>query len=149
MFEQCGFSLAVYWKKEKNTAHSESKIRYKEDIDKFVSAELPDPFTDLSLFQILTKCMVRGPCGTTNINSPCMKEGQCYKSFPKQFKDDTEKNVSGYPIYRRKATEPVQVGKYSFDNRRVVPYHPWLLNTTSAELPPYLEAPTAIKFTAQ
>ncbi|GBN68961.1 hypothetical protein AVEN_47222-1 [Araneus ventricosus] len=109
------------------TLDSESKIRTKHDIDKFVSAELPDPCTDLRLFQIVTKCMVHGSCGTININSPCMRDGQCCKSFPKQFKDDTEENVNGYPIYRRRATEPAQVGKYSIDNRWVVPYNPWLL----------------------
>ncbi|GBO31561.1 hypothetical protein AVEN_252067-1, partial [Araneus ventricosus] len=81
------------------TLDSESKIRTKDDIDKFVSAELLDPCTDLRLFQIVTKCMVHGPCGTININSPCMRDGQCCKSFPKQFKDDTEENVNGYPIY--------------------------------------------------
>ncbi|GBM60230.1 hypothetical protein AVEN_273536-1 [Araneus ventricosus] len=111
------------------TLDSESKIRTEDDIDKFVSAELPDPCTDLRLFQIVTKCMVHGPCGTININSPYMRDGQCCKSFPKQFKDDTEENVNGYPIYRRRATEPVQVGKYSFDNRWVGPYNPWLLKT--------------------
>ncbi|GBL74446.1 hypothetical protein AVEN_220506-1 [Araneus ventricosus] len=116
------------------TLDSESKIRTKDDIDKFVSAELPDPCTDLRLFQIVTKCMVHGPCGTININSPCMRVGQCCKSFPKQFKDDTEENVNGYPIYRRRATEPVQVGKYSIDNRWVVPYNPWLLKTFNAHI---------------
>ncbi|GBN52918.1 hypothetical protein AVEN_68115-1 [Araneus ventricosus] len=40
------------------TLDSESKIRTKDDIDKFVSAELPDPCTDLRLFQIVTKCML-------------------------------------------------------------------------------------------
>ncbi|GBM64363.1 hypothetical protein AVEN_11016-1 [Araneus ventricosus] len=91
------------------TLDSESKIRTKDDIDKFARAELPDPCTDLRLFEIVTKCMVHGPCGTININSPCMRDGQCCKSFPKQFKDDTEENVNGYPIYRRRATEPVQL----------------------------------------
>ncbi|GBN51856.1 hypothetical protein AVEN_206503-1 [Araneus ventricosus] len=43
------------------TLDSESKIRTKDDIDKFVSAELPDPCTELRLFQIVTKCMVHGP----------------------------------------------------------------------------------------
>ncbi|GBM44049.1 hypothetical protein AVEN_223172-1 [Araneus ventricosus] len=114
------------------TLDSESKIRTKDDIDKFVSAELPDPCTDLRLFQIVTKCMVHGPCG--NINSPCMRDGQCCKSFPKQFKDDTEENVNGYPIYQRRATEPVQVGKYSIDNRWVVPYNPWLLKKFNAHI---------------
>ncbi|GBN39899.1 hypothetical protein AVEN_27395-1 [Araneus ventricosus] len=41
------------------TLDSESKIRTKDDIDNFVSAELP--CTDLRLFQIVTKCMVHGP----------------------------------------------------------------------------------------
>ncbi|GBN21339.1 hypothetical protein AVEN_70823-1 [Araneus ventricosus] len=113
---------------------SESKIRTEDDIDKFVSAELTDPCTDLRLFQIVTKCMVHDPCGTININSPCMRDGQCCKSFPKQFMDDTEENVNGYPIYRRRATEPVQVGKYSIDNRWVVPYNPWLLKKFNAHI---------------
>ncbi|GBN41059.1 hypothetical protein AVEN_127452-1 [Araneus ventricosus] len=116
------------------TLDSDSKIRTKDDIDKFVSAELPDPCTDLRFFQIVTKCMVHGPCGTININSPCMRDGQCCKSFPKQFKDDTEENVNGYPIYRRRATEPVQIGKYSIDNRWVVPYNPWLLKKFNAHI---------------
>ncbi|GBN56354.1 hypothetical protein AVEN_158031-1 [Araneus ventricosus] len=116
------------------TLDSESKIRTKDDIDKFVSAELLYPYTDLRLFQIVTKCMVHAPCRTININSPCMRDGQCCKSFPKQFKDDTEENVNGYPIYRRRATEPVQVGKYSIDNRWVVPYNPWLLKKFNAHI---------------
>ncbi|GBM17754.1 hypothetical protein AVEN_170831-1 [Araneus ventricosus] len=121
------------------TLDSESKIRTKDDIDKFVSAELPDPYTDLRLFQIVTKCMVHGPCGTININSPCMRDGQCCKSFPKQFKDDTEENVNGYPIYRRRATEPVQVGKYSIDNRWVVPYNLWLLKVSDYVRRPFFK----------
>ncbi|GBN32331.1 hypothetical protein AVEN_206086-1 [Araneus ventricosus] len=116
------------------TLDSESKIRTKDDIDKFVSAELPYPCIDLRLFKIVTKCMVHGPCGTININSPCMRDGQCCKSFPKQFKDDTDENVNGYPIYRRTATEPVQVGKYSIDNRWIVPYNPWLLKKFNAHI---------------
>ncbi|GBN07178.1 hypothetical protein AVEN_90312-1 [Araneus ventricosus] len=116
------------------TLDSESKIRTKDDIDKFLSAELPDPCTDLRLFQIVTKCKVHGPCGTININSPCMRDGQCCKSFLKQFKDDTEENVNGYPIYRRRATEPVQVGKYSIDNRWVVSYNPWLIKKFNAHI---------------
>ncbi|GBM43711.1 hypothetical protein AVEN_150965-1 [Araneus ventricosus] len=63
-----------------------------------------------------------------------MRDGQCCKSFPKQFKDDTEENVNGYPIYRRRATEPVQVGKYSIDNRWVVPYNLWLLKKFNAHI---------------
>ncbi|GBM82186.1 hypothetical protein AVEN_179500-1 [Araneus ventricosus] len=106
----------------------------KDDIGKFVSAERPDPCTDLRLFQIVTKCMVHGPCGLININFPCMRYGQCCKSFPKQFKDDTEEKGNVYPIYRRRATEPVQVVKYSIYNRSVVPYNPWLLKKFNAHI---------------
>ncbi|GBM42282.1 hypothetical protein AVEN_234999-1 [Araneus ventricosus] len=78
-----------------------------------------------------------------------MNDGQCCKSFPKQFKDDTEENVNGYPIYRRRVTEPVQVGKYSIVNRWVVPYNPWLLNKLLHTLmlkfvPQYVRAPEAM-----
>ncbi|GBM85357.1 hypothetical protein AVEN_91062-1, partial [Araneus ventricosus] len=55
-----------------------------------------------------------------------------YYTFNKS--DDTEENVNGYPIYRRRATEPVQVGKYSIDNRWVVPYNPWLLKKFNAHI---------------
>ncbi|GBM43740.1 hypothetical protein AVEN_153380-1 [Araneus ventricosus] len=44
------------------TLDSERKIRTNsKNSDNFVSAELPDPCTDLRLFQIVTKCMVHGP----------------------------------------------------------------------------------------
>ncbi|GBM72301.1 ATP-dependent DNA helicase pif1 [Araneus ventricosus] len=36
--------------------------------------------------------------------------------------------------FRRRATEPVQVGKYSIDNRWVVPYNPWLLKKFNAHI---------------
>ncbi|GBM36920.1 hypothetical protein AVEN_14901-1 [Araneus ventricosus] len=72
--------------------------------------------------------------GFTLYHTAERRDGQCFKSFPKQFKDDTEENVNGYPIYRRRATELVQVGKYSIDNRWVVPYNPWLLQKFNAHI---------------
>ncbi|GBM38716.1 hypothetical protein AVEN_263220-1 [Araneus ventricosus] len=57
------------------TLDTYSKIRTKDDIDKYVSAELPDPIADPTLFQIITRRMIHGPCGTLNPNSPCMREG--------------------------------------------------------------------------
>ncbi|GBN86329.1 hypothetical protein AVEN_123582-1 [Araneus ventricosus] len=44
------------------TLDSESKIRTKDDIGKFVIAKLPDPCTDPRLFQIVAKCIVQSPC---------------------------------------------------------------------------------------
>uniref|UniRef100_A0A2C9KZL5 Helitron helicase-like domain-containing protein n=1 Tax=Biomphalaria glabrata TaxID=6526 RepID=A0A2C9KZL5_BIOGL len=61
------------------TLDSQCKIRTKDDIDKCVCAELPNPEIHPRLFQIVTKCMAHGPCGTLNANSPCMKNGKCTK----------------------------------------------------------------------
>ncbi|GBN22120.1 hypothetical protein AVEN_26077-1 [Araneus ventricosus] len=43
------------------TLDTYSKIRTKDDIDKYVSADLPDPIADPLLFQIITRCMIHGP----------------------------------------------------------------------------------------
>ncbi|GBL64932.1 hypothetical protein AVEN_160280-1 [Araneus ventricosus] len=80
------------------TLDSSSKIRTKDDIDKFVSAELPNIYVNRRLFEIVTKCMVHGPCGIMNPNAPCMKDGECSKQFPKAFREETEENVNGYPV---------------------------------------------------
>ncbi|GBN53044.1 hypothetical protein AVEN_110092-1 [Araneus ventricosus] len=58
------------------TLYSSSKIRTKDDIDKFVSAELPNINVNRRLFEIVTKCMVHGPCGIITPNAPCMKDGE-------------------------------------------------------------------------
>lgn len=116
------------------TLDSDSKIRTKDDIDKYVSAELPDSVSEPRLFEIVTKCLIHGPCGTLNSNSPCMREGECSKNFPKELREDTEENVNGYPIYRRRVVEPVQIGKYPIDNRWVVPYNPWLIKKFNAHI---------------
>ncbi|XP_044584940.1 uncharacterized protein LOC123265309 [Cotesia glomerata] len=73
-----------------------------EEIDNIISAEIPDPFTDQLLFDIVTTNMIHGPCGTFNRSSPCMSDGKCTKNFPKDFTNDTITNVDGYPIYRRR-----------------------------------------------
>ncbi|GBN17337.1 hypothetical protein AVEN_141499-1 [Araneus ventricosus] len=57
------------------TLDTYSKIRIEDDIDKYLSAQLPDPISDPTFFQIITICMIYGPCGTLNPNSPCMREG--------------------------------------------------------------------------
>ncbi|XP_039591875.1 uncharacterized protein LOC120515191 [Polypterus senegalus] len=116
------------------TLDSQSKIRTKDDIDKYVCAELLNPEIHPRLFQIVTKCMVHGLCGTLNAKSPCMKDGACTKNFPKDFNVETQENTHGYPIYRRRQGITAIVGKYDIDNRWIVPYNPLLSQKFNAHI---------------
>ncbi|GBM57382.1 hypothetical protein AVEN_171506-1 [Araneus ventricosus] len=109
------------------TLDSSSKI-------KFVSAELPNINVNRRLFEIVTKCMVHGPCGIINPNAPCMKDGECSKQFPKAFRQETEENVNDYPVYKIWCIEPVRVGKHYIDNHWIIPYNPWLSKKYNAHI---------------
>lgn len=60
------------------------------EIDKIISAELPDQREDPILFDIIQKHMIHGPCGVLNPKSPCMKDGICTKKFPKMCINETQ-----------------------------------------------------------
>ncbi|XP_036347381.1 uncharacterized protein LOC118756745, partial [Rhagoletis pomonella] len=132
------YMFSIEWQK-RGLPHShnllwlEEKIRPNE-IDRVISAEIPNPDTDPILHNIVKTNMIHGPCGSFNTNSPCMKEGLCTKRFPKKFVNETVTGENGYPSYRRRApqnggfTAEVNMrGQYvSVDNRWVVPYSPVL-----------------------
>src|SRR5277367_5278029 len=96
-------------------------------IDEVICAEIPDETSSPRLRDIVARCMMHGPCGTSNPKAPCMEDGKCKKSFPKKFQELTEHNVDGYPKYRRRDGITVQVRGATMDNRYVVPYNPYLL----------------------
>ncbi|XP_044588813.1 uncharacterized protein LOC123267994 [Cotesia glomerata] len=93
----------------------EEKMR-PESIDQIICAELPDPDINPDLYQFIKTTMVHGPCGSFNLKSPCMVDG-----------DDR------YPKYRRRS--PADGGKtfklngVEIDNRWIVPYNPVLSHT--------------------
>jgi hypothetical protein len=102
-----------------------------EDIDKTISAEIPDPQTHPELHNIIISYMIHGPCGEINKNSPCMDDNKCTKSFPKDFSASTIINSNGYPTYRRRDTGITyslngKTNNPRVDNRWVVPYNPYL-----------------------
>ena len=80
----------------------EDKLRDSNDIDKIISAEIPDQNEDPELYEIVKLCMIHGPCGLLNPKSVCMENGTCKKKFPKEFREQTNENVNGYPAYRRR-----------------------------------------------
>ncbi|XP_065641836.1 uncharacterized protein LOC136071699 [Hydra vulgaris] len=114
---------------------NDDKLETAEDIDSLISAEIPDQTVDPELFEIVKTCMIHGPCGILNPNSPCMKDGVCTKKFPKEFNPCTVAIFNGYPNYRRLDNGRVVIIKGNqVDNRWVVPYNPWLSKKYQAHI---------------
>jgi hypothetical protein len=107
---------------------SEDKPTGPEDFDRMVCAELPDRATHPELYDIVTSCMVHGPCGAANPTCPCMRDGKCSKGYPREFSEHTVDTGKSYPVYRRRRNGRHFVGRngFDFDNRWVVPYNPFL-----------------------
>ena len=102
------------------------KITTCDIVDRFISAEIPDP-ENPQLQDIVLKMghvVIGGPCGDW-----CMIDGKCSKKFPKPFHGETKMDENGYPQYRRRdngITYDLSNG-YKVDNQWVVPYCPTLL----------------------
>jgi hypothetical protein len=71
------------------------------DVDRYISAELPDPSADPLGFFLVEEFMIQDPCGSANPNSPCTIDDYCLKGLShldlKQFFYE-----AGYPLYRRR-----------------------------------------------
>ncbi|XP_061344069.1 uncharacterized protein LOC133290038 [Gastrolobium bilobum] len=105
-----------------------SKAESALDIDKLISAEIPDKETNPTLFMAVTSYMIHGPCGPENYKSPCMKDGRCSKKFPKNFCSRTLIDDDGFPHYKRRNDgRVVNKNGVELDNRYVVPYNAHLL----------------------
>lgn len=130
------FMYSIEWQK-RGLPHAHILIWLKEKIhsehiDKIISAEIPNKDEDPLLFQIITASMIHGPCGTFNYMSPCMKDGQCTKRYPRAFLLETQTGQDGYPTYRRRRPEDgghtavvkIKQTAVQIDNRWVVPFTP-------------------------
>lgn len=63
---------------------SESKCHLRANVDKYVSAEIPDPESDPAGYAAVKAFMIHGPCGVENPKSPCMRNNKCSRHFPKK-----------------------------------------------------------------
>ncbi|XP_074373870.1 uncharacterized protein LOC141714237 [Apium graveolens] len=108
--------------------HPNDRPKTTEQIDKMVSAEIPDPSIDPVGYEAVKNYMIHGPCGTDCVNSPCMVKGRCIKHFPKRYNSHTYFDDCGFPIYKRRKTRiTVKKKGIDLDNRYVVPYNRDLL----------------------
>ena len=98
-----------------------------EKVDKYISAEIPDP-RDKLLFDTALKNMIHGKNGECDRRclklDPKTNEYVCSKNYPKSFRDETSVNEDGYPTYKRSSGKRVLVHGHEIDSSRVVPYNP-------------------------
>ncbi|XP_071719049.1 uncharacterized protein [Rutidosis leptorrhynchoides] len=101
-----------------------------QDVDRFISAELPDPVRDPNGFRVVSDMMMHGPCGLLNKKAPCMEESEstresfCSKKFPKPFNEQTYFDKDGYVHYQRHNLGISADKKICrLDNGYVVPYN--------------------------
>ncbi|KMQ87777.1 hypothetical protein RF55_12854 [Lasius niger] len=109
--------------------NDEDKPRLQEIIDMMVWAEIPNEEKNSELNVKVLKHMIHGPCGDPSQRYPCTgDDGKCTKGFPKEFREETNANVNGYPMYQRRnfGKKYIVRGK-EIDNRWVVPYSPYLI----------------------
>jgi len=108
--------------------HPDNKINTADEIDKVISAEIPDPITQPALYKVVSESMMHGPCGLMNPKNVCMDKGKCTKLFPRAFQETTTVNEEGYPVYRRRDSgRTVEKNGHELNNGYVVPYNPTLM----------------------
>lgn len=101
-----------------------SKLPTADEINKMITAEIPDIETQPELYEVIKESMIHGPCGAANKNSPCMVDGKCSKMYPKPHAEITKVGKDGYPIYRRRrSSNSIEKSGFKCDNRYVVPYN--------------------------
>ena len=120
------------------TLAGDDSLHTPSDVDKILSAQIPDKKKNPKLFELVSKFMVHGPCGAANPNSPCMVKGKCSKGYPMPLQKYTTLNPdTGVCVYARPSKEDggntmtiwcnERKEFITIDNQWIVPYNPVLL----------------------
>ncbi|CAN6372728.1 unnamed protein product [Urochloa humidicola] len=98
------------------------------EVDTFISAQLPDPVADPIGYHAVSEFMIHGPCGYANPSCSCMVNGECSKSYPKEYCDKTVVLQNGHIQYARpKNGITTKKNGIDVDNQFVVPHNVDLL----------------------
>ncbi|GJU47770.1 helicase [Tanacetum coccineum] len=103
----------------------EWKCQTPSQVDNIISVEMPSPTNDPKGYKVVTEFMLHDPCGK---GAACTVDDKCSKKYPKPFYPETNFDEDGYPVYRRRDSKIQAVkGKFTYDNKYVVPYNRYLL----------------------
>ncbi|XP_072087265.1 uncharacterized protein [Arachis hypogaea] len=80
----------------------DDKLPTADNIDKIISAKIPDKELNPEYLEVVEKHMMHGPCGLARKDSSCMENGKYIRHFAKRFVDSTTVDDDGYPVYRRR-----------------------------------------------
>ncbi|POS87739.1 hypothetical protein EPUL_000782 [Erysiphe pulchra] len=79
--------------------------------------------------------MVHGPCGPNHRNFSCFRDRKCSKGYPKRWYENTILSENSYPEYARPNNGVTwERNGFTFDNRWVVPYYPYMLKKCKAHI---------------
>jgi Helitron helicase-like domain at N-terminus len=101
-------------------------ILSEQQVDGFVSAELPDPSQDPELLQLVQDFMIHTPCDC-NENAGCRQGKACKRHFPKDMARRTVIMQDAFPKYRRRGRHTCRVQDRIVSDDWVVPHNVFLL----------------------
>lgn len=111
-----------------------SKLNTPQDIDRCVSAELPNPNTNPVLFNLVSTLMIHRPC-QNNADAVCKINNRCSKNFPKPYIENTVIDQGTYPKYKRSVNGPrIQINNQEIGNEYVVPHNKFLLKRLNCHI---------------
>ncbi|KAK3000416.1 hypothetical protein RJ639_022539 [Escallonia herrerae] len=71
------------------------------DVDRIISAEIPNEKEDPAGYNAVKQFMMHRPCGDSRPHNLCMRDGECSKNYPKSFNSETYVDENGFPVYKR------------------------------------------------
>lgn len=103
------------------------KLTTTSQIDNVICAEIPPDYQN-DLLSKVKKYMMHTSCMNNN-RAVCLDDnGQCKRKFPKSLQLQTTLSDNGYPTYRRRFTNTIQLSDgRSLNDGQVVPYNAYLL----------------------